>query len=353
MSAMLIRNRRAVAMLAWLWGGLCWWSGVSCRAAEPLQKYEFLQIRMGVSVAIQVYAEDGDAANQAADAAYARFKQLDRTFSDYDPDSELMQLCAASGPGKPVEVSDDLARVLRRSQALANRTDGAFDVTVGPIVNLWRIARRRKEPPDPERLQSALAKVGYDKLRVDAERPAVELLQPGMRLDLGGIAVGYAVDAAMDEFRERGLSRVLIDASGDIVVGDPPPGRDSWRIEVESIRAATVPRLVLALKNCAVTTSGDTSKYVEFDGVRYSHIVDPKTGFGLTRRTSATIIAADCTTADSLATSVNVLGPERGLALIADTPGTEVLVESIDQSGQSQTLESSGFQSLLLNSRGR
>ena len=353
MFAMQIRNLRAVSMLAWLWGGLCWWSGVSCRAAEPLQKHEFLQIRMGVSVAIQVYAEDGDAANQAADAAYARFKQLDRTFSDYDPDSELMRLCAASGPGRPIEVSDDLARVLRRSQALAKRTDGAFDVTVGPIVNLWRIARRQKAPPDPARLQAALAKVGYDKLHLDAEPARVELLQAGMRLDLGGIAVGYAVDEAMDEFRERGLSRVLIDASGDIVVGDPPPGRDHWRIEVESIRAATEPRLVLALRNCAVTTSGDTSKYVEFDGVRYSHIVDPKTGIGLMRRTSATIIAPDCTTADSLATSVNVLGPERGLALIADTPGTEALVESIDQDGQTQSIQSPGLESLLISSSGR
>lgn len=342
------RRRHTVTVIRWLWGGLLWLAGASSAAAEPLEKYEFLQIRMGVSVAIQVYAEGPEAANQAADAAYARFKQLDRTLSDYDPDSELMRLCAESGPGRPIAVSEDLANVLGRSQSLAARTEGAFDVTVGPIVNLWRIARRRKSPPDPNRLQSALAKVGYCNLQLDCERRTVELLQRDMRLDLGGIAVGYAVDQAMEVFHEHGLKRVLIDASGDIAVGDPPPGRDRWRIEVEPLLDGKRPRRVLALRNCAVTTSGDTSKYVEFGGVRYSHIVDPKTGLGLTRRTSATIIAPDCTTADSLATTVNVLGPDRGLELIGEIDGAEARIEYVSGTGQAAEVESAGFASLLM-----
>jgi thiamine biosynthesis lipoprotein len=343
MAAWQNRIRRAVRLSGCFWVGLWWLAGHALSAAEPAQRFEFLQIRMGVTVAIQVYADDELLANQAADAAYARFKELDRIMSDYDPDSELMQLCATSGPGKPVAVSNDLFRVLQRSQALAEQSEGAFDVTVGPIVNLWRIARRRKEPPAADRLQAALDKVGYQKLRLDPEARTVELLQPGMRIDLGGIAVGYTVDEAMRIFRDRGLTHVLIDAAGDIGVGDPPPGRDAWRIEIEPLGLSDRPPLVLELKNCAVTTSGDASKFVEFNGVRYSHIVDPKTGYGLTRRTSATVIAPDCTTADSLATTLNVLGPERALQVVAERPGVETSIETIGDDDAIATSQSPGF----------
>jgi thiamine biosynthesis lipoprotein len=329
--------------------GLWWLAGHVSQAAEPEQKFEFVQIRMGVTVAIQVYADDELRANEAADAAYARFKELDRIMSDYDPDSELMRLCAASGPGKPVAVSVDLAKVLEHAQRLAAESDGAFDVTVGPIVNLWRIARRRKEPPPADRLQTALEKVGYQKLRLDPETRTVELLTSGMRIDLGSIAVGYAVDEAMQVFRERGLTRVLIDASGDIGVGDPPPGRHFWRVEIEPLKTTSTPPLVLELKNCAVETSGDASKFVEFNGIRYSHIVDPKTGYGLTRRTSATVIAPDCITADSLATTLNVLGPERSLRFIAEKPGVEAFIETAVENQMIVTHQSPGFAAHLVD----
>lgn len=302
---------------------------------------------MGVSVAIQVYADDAALANQAADAAYARFKQLDRIMSDYDPDSELMRLCAHSGPGKPVAVSADLGHVLQRSQTLAEQSEGAFDVTVGPIVNLWRIARRKKVPPAPAQFRDALAKVGYRNLVFDPAARTAELRAPGMRLDLGGIAVGYAVDEAMAIFRAHRLSSVLIDASGDIAVGDPPPGRAAWRIEIEPLKDGAQVRQTLELKNCAVTTSGDTSKFVEFDGVRYSHIVDPRTGYGLTRRTSATVVAPDCITADSVATTLNVLGPQRGLEFIAQCPGVEASIEVVADDGSIATSQSPGFAGLL------
>lgn len=335
------KSWRRLACLCCLWmaGSSLIPEGTPVAAAEQEpQLYEFLQIRMGVPVEIQVYACDEALANQAAEAAYARMKDLDRVMSDYDPDSELMRLCARAKPGEPVEVSADLAHVLARSQELARRTDGAFDVTVGPIVDLWRIARRRKEAPDPEKLQAALALVGHENLLIDPEARTVELVKPGMQIDLGGIAMGYAADEALRIFREHGLTQVLIDASGDIVLGDPPPGREHWRIEIEPIGAGSAaspasedaqpaPRHILLLKNCAVTTSGDAYKFIEIDGQRYSHIVDPQTGFGLTTRCSATIIAPDCITADSLATTVNVLGPQNGLAFIAQIEGAEAYVE--------------------------
>jgi thiamine biosynthesis lipoprotein len=201
---------------------------------------------------------------------------------------------------------------------------------------------RRRSSTRPD-VADALSKVGYQKLRLDQNAGTVELLEPSMRIDLGGIAVGYAVDEAMQVFRDHGVTRVLIDAAGDIAVGDPPPGREAWRIEIEPLRDGAGPKLVLELKNCAVTTSGDASKFVEFDGVRYSHIVDPQTGYGLTRRTSATVIAPDCITADSLATTLNVLGPERGLELIAETPGVEASIDFIDDDGQPMNVQSPGF----------
>ncbi len=349
MTARQNRIRRAARLSGCLWVGLWWLAGHTSPAAEPAQKFEFVQIRMGITVAIQVYADDELLANQAADAAYARFKELDRVMSDYDPDSELMRLCSSSGPGKPVIVSADLAKVLERAQQVSAESDGAFDVTVGPIVNLWGIARRRKEPPPTDRLQGALEKVGYQNLQLDSEARTVELLQPGMRIDLGGIAVGYAVDEAMRIFRDRGLTRVLIDAAGDIGIGDPPPGREAWRVEIEMLGVSNPTPLVLELKNCAVTTSGDLSKFVEFNGVRYSHIVDPKTGYGLTRRTSATVIAPDCITADSLATTLNVLGPERSIEFVADHPGVETFIEIAGDDGTITASQSPGFTAFLSN----
>jgi thiamine biosynthesis lipoprotein len=233
-----------------------------------------------------------------------------------------MQLCRNSVPGKPVRISRELAFVLGRALELSKRSDGAFDVTVGPIVDLWRKARRSKHAPAKADVEGALARIGFKNLRVDAEQQTAELLQEGMDLDLGGIAIGYAADEALRIFQEHGLRRVLIDASGDILVGDPPPGRDAWRIEIEPLKQRgddKGPPRTLLLRNCAVTTSGDAYKFVEIDGVRYSHIVDPKTGLGLTTRSSATVIAPDCITADSLATAVTVLGPERGLELVKST----------------------------------
>ena len=333
---------RAWRLQCCVWAGVCGFAGQAIAAEEP-GRFEFTQIRMGVTVAIQVYADDELLAIQSADAAYARFKELDEVLSDYDPESELMRLCAASGQGRPVALSDDLYRVLERAQLLAEQSDGAFDVTVGPIVNLWRVAKRRKVLPTPDAVQAALAKVGHQKLRLDAEARTAELTDPGMLIDLGGIAVGFAVDEAMRIFREQGVTQVLIDAAGDIVVGDPPPGRDTWRVEIEPLEAEPEHRLVLELKNCAVTTSGDASKFVEFEGVRYSHIVDPKTGYGLTRRTSATVIAPDCMTADSVATTLNVLGPEQGIALVATLPGVETSIKTLDEAERLSTAQSPGF----------
>src|SRR5262245_37767566 len=166
-----------------------------------LHRYEYQQPQMGLPSRIVLYAPDSTNANAAAAAAFKRIAQLNDILSDYDTDSELSRLSRTSGEGKAVPVSEDLWRVLERSQALAERSDGAFDVTVGPFVNLWRKARREKKMPNPDWLANARRAVGYRHMRLDPKGRTAELLAPDMRLDLGGIAKGYAIDEALKVLR--------------------------------------------------------------------------------------------------------------------------------------------------------
>jgi thiamine biosynthesis lipoprotein len=217
--------------------------------------------------------------------------------------------------------------VLERAQKLARRTSGAFDVTVGPYVALWRQARRTRILPPPAELRRTRASVGWRKVRLDPKQRTVHLLVPGMRLDLGGIAKGYAGDEAIATLRKNGITRALVEAGGDIVVSGPPPGQKGWRVELQnpsSVRRSQ-PR-TLSLAHMAISTSGDTEQFVEIDGRRYSHVVDPRTGLGLTHRLMATVVARDGITADSLSTAVTVLGSQRGEALVRSIPGAQVFV---------------------------
>ncbi|WP_197994662.1 FAD:protein FMN transferase [Gimesia panareensis] len=298
---------------------------------------------MGVQWRIVLYATDKPIANNASQIAFRRVKELNKVLSDYDPNSELNQLCQLSGPGKPVKVSPDLFKVLKRSQALSQETDGAFDVTISPVVRLWRRARRRKQMPDSERLQAARDLVGSKWMRLSEQNQTVELLQPSMRLDLGGIAKGYAADVALHVLKEHGIERVMIDASGDLALGDPPPGSCGWKIGISSSDApgAKIDRY-LQLKNCAVATSGDALQHVVIDGRRYSHIVNPHTGLGLTDQSRVTVIAPDGMSADSLASAISVLGPKKGIALLSQKPGTACLILRHEQ-GELKSYESPCF----------
>lgn len=290
----------------------------ACHAPVPvaLERFEFTKPQMGVPFRIVLYAADRTSAEAAARAAFARIAALNAVLSDYDSDSELSRLSQTSGTGQMVKLGDDLWTVLARAQDLARCTEGAFDVTVGPCVNLWRKARRDRALPDLARLDRARAATGWQHLELDAKQRTARLRVPGMRLDLGGIAKGYAVDEALKVLAAHGISRALVSGGGDLAASDPPPGKPGWRIEVAAPDAPDAPpaRHVL-LRRAGLATSGDLFQHVEIGGVRYSHIVDPRTGLGLTDRSQVTVIARDCMTADSLSTAISVLGPERGLAL--------------------------------------
>jgi thiamine biosynthesis lipoprotein len=287
---------------------------------------------MGVEWIVTVHAETIEEGTAAAEAALNRVAEIDRVLSDYDRQSEVSQLmiAAAAAPGQPFPVTRDLADTLRRSLAFTEQTQGAFDATVGPLTILWRQARKTGRLPNPKKLAAAMAATGPGVVRLhdDEMGAAVSLEHAAARLDFGGIGMGYAIDAAMHLLADRGITSAMIDASGDIAVSGPPPGRNHWRIAVPPLmrtetgtdRSGEAP--TLALVHAAVATSGDAYQAVVIDGTRYSHIVDPRTGLGVVGPTAVTVIAADATTADALSTALSVLGHSDGLPVIDEIDGS-------------------------------
>jgi FAD:protein FMN transferase len=273
---------------------------------------------MGAPWKIVVHA-DAAAGEAAIAAAFAEIERLEKVLSDYDPASELSRLSAAAPTAEPVGVSDDLWRVLATAESLREASGGAFDISVGPLTTLWRQSRRSGRLPRDDKLAAARAAVGEGTIELLADEQAVRLPKAGTRLDPGGIGMGYAADRAMEILAGRGIDAALIDASGDILVSGPPPGRDGWRVAVAPLRPGGEGEVVV-LTDAAVTTSGDAYQAVEIDGIRYSHIVDPRTGLGVTGPAAVTVIAPDATTADSLATAASVLGRASGLELLAAFP---------------------------------
>lgn len=290
-----------------------------------LERFEFRETHMGSEIKLILYTKGEPAAREASRAVFDRFAELNRILSDYEPDSELNRFCDRAG-GPPVAVSEDLFRILSASQAMSSKSDGAFDVTIKPLTRLWRRAFRQKNLPDPEELARARALVNYRDLCGDVQTRTFRLARPGMRIDLGGIAKGFACDEGQRVLQGRGIDRALIAAAGDIVVSGPPPDQESWTVGVGPLEDPTAaPQVYLRLRNAAVSTSGDTERFAEIDGQRYSHIVDPRTGLGKVERASVTVVAPHGATADSLATAVYLLGPERGLTLAEEFEGVSAL----------------------------
>jgi thiamine biosynthesis lipoprotein len=276
---------------------------------------------MAVPFELVFYAPDEGAANRAAQNTFRRIAQLNKILSDYDPESELRRLCATSGEGRSVPVSDPLWRVLSEAYQVADLSDGAFDVTVGPMIRIWRRARRLHELPSQEKVDAARPLVGYRLMQLDHEHRAVELKKKGMRLDLGGIAKGFATEEALRVLADHGITRAMVHAGGDISLGEPPPDNPGWVVALLSPQQGDSPSGYLCLSRCSVSTSGDLEQYTIIEGRRYSHVIDPKTGIGLTDRSLVTVVALDGMTADALATAISVMGPQKGLRLAEKLPG--------------------------------
>jgi thiamine biosynthesis lipoprotein len=305
-----------------LLGGLL---GVNAVQPAKVERFVFTEPHMGTTFRIVLYAADEAAAKKAAKAAFARVAELNAIMSDYQPTSELMKLCQKSG-GPPVKVSAELFEILQKSEEFSRLTDGAFDVSIGPVVRLWRRARRKGELPAADDVKRALALVDYRKIKLDPQARTVQLLLMGMLLDLGGIAKGYAADAALAVLRSHGITRALVAAGGDIAVGDPPPDAPAWKVGIAPLKKPDAPpEHYLFLKNAGVSTAGDAEQFIEIDGKRYSHIVDPKTGMALLGRRSVTVVAPNATASDGMDTGLCVMGSQRGLPIIEARPDLAAL----------------------------
>lgn len=288
-------------------------------SALPAPRYEFTELHMGMAVRIVLHAPDQAAARRAAEAGFDRIAALEDVFSDYRSGSELRQLEQRAEDGGWTSVSPELLRVLIVARMVAEESRGAFDPTVGPLVALWRESRRTGRLPEPAALASAREQVGWRHLEISQELGAVRLARPGVRLDLGGVAKGYILGEALLVLRHHGTPAALIEAGGDIVLGDTPPGRPGWDIGLDGIDPSP-------LSNTAIATSGTSAQFVTIDGVRYAHIVDPRTGLGLTHQAQVTVIGPDPALADALATAAVVLRPSGVHALMMAYPGYRIVV---------------------------
>jgi thiamine biosynthesis lipoprotein len=299
---------------------LCLVYAAAVSESPALKRYSFSEPHMGTIFRIVVYARDEATTKKATREAFARVAELNGIMSDYHSTSELMRLCAKAG-GDPIKVSDELFFVLARARAVSLDSDGAFDVTVGPVVRLWRTARKTGRLPDPEKLKAARDLVGWKNIVLDEKARTVKLRKPGMQIDLGGIGKGYTADEILKVLKRHGLTRALVAAGGDITVADAPPDKPGWTIAIAPVDAKKEGPRYFTLARGAVSTSGDAEQFVEIDGKRYSHIVDPRTGIGLPGRMSATIVAPDGITADSLTKVVAILGPKQGFEILAKYRG--------------------------------
>ncbi len=279
---------------------------------------------MGTLFTIYVWSPSDQVseAEKALKDAFNRVQEINRVASDYLPDSEINQL-VKHPVNTPFPASADLIALFSASQRLHGESKGAFDITCGSLVRLWRQSKRTKRLPTEEARQRALARVGMDQLSIDKANSTITKTGGPMLLDLGGIGKGYAADQALQTLVDAGFTRVLVAASGDIRAGDAPPDEPrGWKVAVQTRRKdGDLPQLYLL--NAALSTSGDARQFLEIDGVRFSHIVSPFTGLGLTEQIAATVYAPTSTEADSLATTVCILGQKEGLNFIENRRGVE------------------------------
>jgi thiamine biosynthesis lipoprotein len=291
------------------------------------QKYVFRQPKMGSPFVITIYGKDSAKIACVAAEAFKKIDTLNRIFSDYLDSSELNELGRSSGKGKYVPVSAELFNILQLSLKASRLSKGSFDITVGPVVHLWRKARRSKSFPKEKEIKKAMKAVGFQYIHLDTTKQAVWLEKHGMQLDLGGIAKGYAAQSALNFICKKGFPVAMVDAGGDLALGNPPSGREGWRIAISIPESKTgYLQQMLSLKNKAVATSGDVYQYIEWKGKRYSHIIDPKTGYGVTHQRNVTVIANNGATADWLASACSILPVPAVMKLINKFPGAAVLI---------------------------
>jgi thiamine biosynthesis lipoprotein len=272
---------------------------------QAYDRYEFSEPKMGTKFRIVLYSIDSIVARRSAEQAFLVADSMNSIFSNYESDSEINRLTMLAINGNSMQVSEPLWEVLTYSRFLWKITQGMFDVTIGPISKLWRRAIKRQEFPDTKMMKDAMMCVGNNLIKLHPNDSSVSCKKEKMRLDFGGIAKGYTADQMARVFLSRGIESYLIDVGGDICLGKPPPGENGWKIKLPKGQVKT-------LCNTSVATSGDRFQLLEWKGVKYSHIINPKTGYGQTDPITISVIAKTCMEADALASAISVMGVRRG-----------------------------------------
>ena len=312
----------------------------SCRGADSLHRYTFRRGLMGTGFTAMLYSPDSLTAQRAYAAVSARMDTLNQIMSDYLDGSEINRLSASSGQGRWVPVSPTLFDVLASAVTIARQTSGRYDPTIGPLAQLWRRAVRQRTArrtvrggfafPSARERRLARRAVSWRYVQFDSIKRAVLLEKGRMRLDLGGIGQGYAIDEARKVLHRHGLRSFLLDLGGDILVSDAPPDQPAgWRIGLSSGKVksqTTATDSVLFLKNAAITTSGDLERHLDIGGHRYSHIMNPRSGLGLRHFVQVTVQAPTGTYADALTKAFSVAGRSERRRLLNRFPQIQVWI---------------------------
>ena len=286
---------------------------------------------MGTFARIVVVAEEEETAEAAVENGFEEIFRVEGLMSSYIPDSDTGRVNAHAFDS-PVQVSAETFEVIERSIEFAKITDGAFDITVGPLIDLFKEAEKKQIMPSQQQIEEAKSATGFEKIILDRDNLTIKFSADRMRLDLGGIAKGFAIDQAIRAIMKLPVSGAMVDIGGDIMsMGLTADGRN-WRIGLEDPGHPSGPLeipenlMVLELTNMAVTTSGDYRRFSLIGQTRINHIIDSSAGLGANKLSSVTIIAGNAADADALATAVTVMGKEKGMKLIEGLPDTEAVI---------------------------
>ncbi|MCB2219515.1 MAG: FAD:protein FMN transferase [Bacteroidetes bacterium] len=285
---------------------------------------------MGSRFDITVVANDSVEANEYIDLAVAEIQRIEKLISSWDPNSQTSEINKNAGI-KPVKVDKELFNLIDRAIRISRLTEGAFDISYASMDRIWKFDGSMKTMPSEAEIKNSVSKVGYGNIILDKAQSTVFLKIPGMKIGFGAIGKGYAADKAKALLMEKGVAAGIINASGDMNTWGKKPDGTDWKVAITNPFDKSKAFALLPLKQGAVVTSGDYEKFVEFNGIRYAHIINPKTGYPATGIISATVFGPSAELCDALATSVFVMGIEVGLDLINQLPDMECVI--IDEKG--------------------
>lgn len=289
---------------------------------------------MGSAFEITVVGDDANQANKHIDAAVAEIKRIENLISSWDKGSETSAINRNAGL-KAIRVKKELFQLIERAKGISKLTDGAFDISYAAVDGIWKFDGSMKQMPSAKEIKSTVAMVGAKHIELDAKNSAVFLKKKGMKIGFGAIGKGYAADKAKALLQEQGVTAGIISASGDMNAWGSQPNGDPWRVAISNPMNKNKVFAFMPLQNRAVVTSGNYEKYVWFNGVRYAHIIDPRTGYPATGLISVTVFAPKAELADALATAVFVMGKEAGIDRINQLPNVDCIL--IDENGKIST----------------